>query len=628
MEDVVKNFTRALFFLLIISVFSCKFNKNPLSSDDDNLDVNIAISSLSQTNGPFSGYIQSCVVKGNNDLVISTFRDGVYESSDNGYTWVKVVNGLGIGGIATSSDGTQWAIAAPQSPERGVYKSLDNGETWMATNFLVTGNLIAVDKSDNIYAVWENRIEKSEDFGANWYPITDGSAISSMIRDLVINNDGDIFVVSDEGISRSIDAGDNWEKLNGGLPDITIFSLAINSQGDLFAGTNGDGIFRSLDNGTSWEPINKGLTSGTGYSIQIDNSQNIFVGGYGAAFHSTDNGENWQSIGPEVGWGVITTIAFNSSNHVFLGSEHFGIFRSTNNLATWHQINNGIINSTINSLAITADNAIWAGTIGGVFVSANGHDWQKCPFPTTKINGKDVYDPDVQDILSNPASGSIFVATRGLYCSRDNGENWTKLRSYFCDILAINSDFQIFVVESGTGLNRSNNDGLSWQRVDNGLDGNPVIAIGIAQNGDMYVATSPYSIPNKSRIFFSDNAGTSWQNTGSINMDIRYIVINGAGNIFAASFTGVFYSKNKGKSWEERSAGLSKTITSLKIDSLGALYVGTLDGAFVSGDNGKTWESINSESPELRIYSIALDYKNNFYVGTDGKGVFKGGILR
>ncbi len=68
----------------------------------------------------------------------------------------------------------------------------------------------------------------------------------------------------------------------------------------------------------------------------------------------------------------IGTIAVNSNGHIFAGSSSYsgyGVFRSTDNGDSWAQINTGLTNTYVSSLAFNLDGYVFAGTDAGVFRS-------------------------------------------------------------------------------------------------------------------------------------------------------------------------------------------------------------------------------------------------------------------
>lgn len=85
-------------------------------------------------------------------------------------------------------------------------------------------------------------------------------------------------------------------------------------------------------------------------------------------------------------------------------------------------------------------------------------------------------------------------------------------------------------------------------------------------------------------VYRSTDNGDTWILTGLTNPSILSIVMNSNGHIFAGSggallhadVAGVFYSKDKGKSWRQINDGLTNLdVLSLVIDHAGYIYAGT-----------------------------------------------------
>ncbi len=83
-----------------------------------------------QTNGPYSGFIQSLAISGTN-LFAGTY-DGVFRSTDNGANWTAGVN-TGL----TNTYVRSFAVSDTNlfaGTYGGVFRSTDNGANWTAVN--------------------------------------------------------------------------------------------------------------------------------------------------------------------------------------------------------------------------------------------------------------------------------------------------------------------------------------------------------------------------------------------------------------------------------------------------------------------------------------------------------------
>lgn len=92
--------------------------------------------------------------------------------------------------------------------------------------------------------------------------------------------------------------------------------------------------------------------------------------------------------------------------------------------------------------------------------------------------------------------------------------------------------------------------------------------------------------------------GVHWTavNTGLANLDVRNVVINSSGTLFAAKIDGVFRSTDNGDSWVL--TGFTQEADLIHVNPSGHLFVGTeFDGIFRSTDDGVTWVSASAGFP-------------------------------
>lgn len=117
------------------------------------------------------------------------------------------------------------------------------------------------------------------------------------------------------------------------------------------------------------------------------------------------------------------------------------------------------------------------------------------------------------------------------------------------------------------------------------------------------------------------NAQDFWQQSnGPHTGDIRNLVINSNGHIFAPASAGVYRSTDHGKNWEL--TGLTDTgVMSLAIRANGDLFAGTTDGVYRSTDNGDSWTRL--ELPTVVGISLAINSSDHIFVGTFDSGIFR-----
>jgi photosystem II stability/assembly factor-like uncharacterized protein len=259
-----------------------------------------------------------------------------------------------------------------------------------------------------------------------------------------------------------------WLQTNGpyggGDPSIAVQSLIVSEIGHIFAATNTGGVFRSTDGGENWFATSLSIDV---FSLALNSNGTIFAGTENGIYFSIDQGENWTSGSIGLTDPNIYSLAINSNDFIFAGTRDSGMFRSTNDGASWIKINNGFTTSTnVLALAISLSNALLAGTGGGgVFRSTNdGESW------TTVNTGLPPGGSRAVRAITVDSSGNIFAGTfAGVFRSSNDGTSWTPTAmNLHTRALASNVHSHIFVGTLG-GPFRSTDNGENWTGISSGL---------------------------------------------------------------------------------------------------------------------------------------------------------------
>ena len=165
--------------------------------------------------------------------------------------------------------------------------------------------------------------------------------------------------------------------VNNGMTAIWVMALAVNGS-NIFAGTYQGGVFISTNNGTNWTAVNNGLknTGVSAVSALVVDGSNLFAGiGYDASvstgdgvFLSTDNGASWTQVNSGLTNTNVNSLAVSGTN-LFAGTSG-GVFLSENNGINWSEVSTGLTYTGVNSLAISGSN-LFAGTWGGGVGTSN-----------------------------------------------------------------------------------------------------------------------------------------------------------------------------------------------------------------------------------------------------------------
>ncbi len=285
----------------------------------------------------------------------------------------------------------------------------------------------------------------------------------------------------------------------------------------------------------------------------------------------------WHSLnGPA---GQVNCLVFDTTSSViYAGTSGDGIFRSADNSGIWTQINSGITNLNIKTLAVNSAGNIFAGTFGGgVFISTNaGESWSSV---NTGLSNQFIYS------LAVAPDGNIFAGT-GLkvFLSVNNGNFWTPvfngLPQTSISSVSVSSAGVIFVTSLGLGLYRSTDNGGLWVLHDSGIT----------------------------------------------NPDIKSSIAVSNTSVFAGTFNGIYRSTNNGDNWIRKDSGITNlaAVYSFVKNSYGFIFAGKYGGGvYMSADNGEYWNAVNTGLTFLNVTSLAAGNNGEIFAGTTGGGVYK-----
>ena len=570
------------------------------------------------TNGPYGGNVTALAVNGS-DLFAGTASGGVFLSTNMGTSWRAVNTGM--------TNTTVHALAVSGSnvfagTDGGAFLTSDRGSHWTAidagitdlriesltvsgTNVFATTGSTGSFVTTNQGAAWSNTIAG---LPTAWAGAFAGSGARLYAA---VGNDS----VAVSSIYYSTDNGNSWSAITSTNRVIVGSSFIIEglavSGTNLYAYTYGTGVLRSTDNGVSWiGPLNGVPPSGNFHSFAVSGT-NVFVGTDEGVYLSTDSGVSWQGlhVGGQSYIGV-RAIAVNSMN-LFVGTDQ-GAFLSTDSGATWAEIDTGLTNSNINSLAASGKNLISGtqlasfGAHDGVLSTDNGASWTHWnnTIPNYGISALFVRDKNL-----------LAATDSGIFRSRDDGMTWTSISDSINfamrNIIALaQSDSFLFAASQSTVVLRSTDDGVSWN-----------IAFRPESYGIQSLAASgPNICIATPMIDVSNDNGLTWKDIG--DPAGANVVIASGTDFFAGYFNGVYRSTNGGTTWVVVNDGLTDTSVTALFASGTNLFAGTRSGGvFLSTNNGASWKSVGDGLTTATI-KVFTDNGMNLFAGTAGAGVW------
>jgi photosystem II stability/assembly factor-like uncharacterized protein len=184
----------------------------------------------------------------------------------------------------------------------------------------------------------------------------------------------------------------------------------------------------------------------------------------------------------------------------------------------------------------------------------------------------------------------------------------------------------IYIASLGGGVLKSNDGGISFAAINNGLDSMVVASLAMAPNDPnlVYVGTS-------TGIYKTVDGGATWNITGEFRLPLALVMDPIDPNILYAGYNAGFglnlmKTIDGGDTWLPASDGLGNPpVFSLAINpnNTNVVYAGTAgEGAFKTTDGGINWAPIDIDST---VWSLLVDPNdgNVVYAGSNGNGVFK-----
>lgn len=613
----------------------------------------------------------------NSDILYAgAANGGVWKSTNGGDSWTsnwKFQESLSIGAVAVapSNGNVVYAATGEDTPNYGpsyggvgLFKSVDGGSTWflLATPAEVgtSCNKIVVHPTNSrkVYVASDTGVHRADIEAAitiggsptiSWTNVLTGRA-----TDLVIQHDHPAVLLAgihNQGVYKTTDAGDHWTRIEGDRVAVfaIIFAFRENFPVDgdagwikLAMGRSGEGgsnlvvaklgpnsatTLISGDGGNEWlkSPGSVGVDYDEWCSmVAVHPRQNrhIYLASVGMK-HSTD------------GWNFNDSPGTHSDHHqmVFHHTDNNiayvccdgGVYRTTDNGASWHLRSDQLVATQLMSLGVSASGEFVAGsatqdqgiiqTDGSTLWAdhGGGNEW-----------GMFVIDPnDSRNIFISPGSGQIRRST-------NRGISYTLPTSGLTDWWAAQNRSTVAASFAHAAVKPGNSDIVV---------GAATVSDEVKDGAGNVVAT----YPARHRIYYSSNRGEAWSNVFTLphrGSRVAFAPSDGS-RVYAATSQGrVFRSSASGGSgWTEPATPANRPpaafITSIAVDPFDRdrvyiTYGGTgMAHLYRSTDAGATWAPCAGTDPAMTLPDIALldiviDTENPdvLYVASD-IGVFR-----
>ncbi len=423
-----------------------------------------------------------------------------------------------------------------------------------------------------------------------------------------------------------------------------VHSIANVKTTTLYAGTT-QGIYRSDDHGATW----KKELSGVSVNKIVVYSKELILAATNQGLYAR-RANQWAAV-PFFSGKKVNDVGTLSSGLVFVSVVRDGLYKGSISLEdfqeletlgyastqyhistdgtvlfvdmrmsadsgkTWHDISKGIsIYRSLSALAANmADSLVLLGTDNGIY----RYDFAKDSCVNLKL-----YEP-FEDLKIE--GSHVYAATfGGVYVSSNAGAKWQQvnlgLSSAVVQTICVSGD----KMYAGTiyGLDVCGVNEYTWKSSSAGISETAVSAL--VPVGKRLI------IGSTKGVLLTEDDGAQWVHARrtdyggmNFNENVNRFVTAKNGTLYAATYSGLFFSNDGGYRWSVYQGYSGQQIYDLVFSHSGAMLKATADGVYRSTDGGITWTKLNPDKSLGRVTCINVDNDDNIYIGTAGEGAYE-----
>lgn len=624
---------RAVFFFLLVSVFSCNENKTKkrsgsfvptivkagsywISKDSIAIPITIPVNAERLKKIPAG---RPLIIPANNNIHIAHLPEIVIAGKPR---IIVPDTDTFLLPKETSVIDSQATAAMPVSfvVKDMIYKNQDApGFSFFGKQHGLKHGIVTCLLEDRIGNLWfgtAGGVTKYDGRSFTHYTEKEG-LIYNDVRSILEDKSGNIwFGTNGGGVSRYDGRTFSHFTLNYGLNNNYVFSMCEDKSGNIWFGTWGGGVAKF--NGHSFTLFTERNGLGNNYisAILEDGSGNIWFGTAGGV--AKYDGHSFTLFTEKEGLGNndVHSVLEDGTGNLWFGTEN-GVSRFDSRFFTNYTEKEGLIHNRVFSILNDQFGNLWFGTFNGI----------------SKFDGKSFTNFTDKEGLSNnnvyvgleDRSGNLWFGTAGGGVSKFNQQVFTHFnlkhragKNFVTCILESRSGATWFGTWGG-GITKYNGNSFAHFTEKEGLGGSSVRSLCEDKSGSLWVGTSVGISKYDGRVFtyFTDREGL-------VNNVVNYILEDRSDNLWFATDAGV--TKFDGRSFQnftEREGLSNNEVNCITEDRLGNLWFGTAGG--VSKFDGKRFTNYMDKERvgSNNIYTIHEDKSGNFWFASYGGGVLK-----
>lgn len=288
----------------------------------------------------------------------------------------------------------------------------------------------------------------------------------------------------------------------------------------------------------------------------------------------------WEQLEKPYGGGVFI-YAFAPNGDIVVGTERHGVFRSTNNGATWDRVGAEVMGIYV--MAVNAQGEMFGMTDdrGGMYRAGSDGAWEKKSAGLEKMRMR---------YIAMQSDGDLYVATdSGIYRSADRAETWSAVGSFTkMDAIFASPAGDIFAIKEDS-LFRSGDDGATWTQTGSGVWSESISGITFSGASEVFILAGV-------SIYKSTNNGVSFAThiTTPNGLEMGTLAIDVHGRFYTVEQTvGMIRLTQTDELLIEVPNLPPGDAASIAIAANGAILVGyERRGIYRSTDGGATWTSV------------------------------------
>jgi photosystem II stability/assembly factor-like uncharacterized protein len=540
-------------------------------------------------------------------LFLGTTNSWIYESTDGGINWHRLAklestDDLVIDHIVVDSanPATLYAAAWTLShPGGGLWVSHDGGKAWSESTGLSGQSIRAFVQSrsapSTFFAGTLEGVFRSSDSGATWEQISPkASSEIHEIESLAVDpgNPDTVYAGTWHLPWKTADGGKNWHAIKKGMiDDSDVFSIVVDPEKPriVFASAC-SGIYKSESGGELFRKI-EGIPSTARRTrvLRQDplHGDVLYAGTTEGLYKTIDGGKTFKRMtNPDV---IVNDVYIDSADpqHVLLATDRSGVLASHDGFATFEPANAGISERKVDALLVDNRNPehIFAGVVndkayGSVFVSNDGGmQWRQV---ADGLEGRDVF------ALAQSPEGTVLAGTNaGIFALEPDASAW--MPRNLVTYTAANAPaetahpIRIDAKRGAAKLKEYSNEKPHVKQAphESVIDGR-VFAMDLS--GDAWLAST------LGGIYTSRDKGATWQG-GPVMGVSGYLSVAARGpSMAAARPDAIVISQNAGQNWWPVAIPIALTrIHRIAFSPEGVLWVGGREGVYFTRDKGKSW---------------------------------------